>query len=76
MNTAIGVCMETGMAGYIAIITGRIPAMAYRLQVRNYIRSSHWQGNRHQFRYPSLEGRSQNSHLRKQYVKVFSETPH
>ena len=31
MNTAIGACMETGMAGYIAIITGRIPAMAYRL---------------------------------------------
>ena len=29
MNTAIGACMETGMAGYIAIITGRIPAMAY-----------------------------------------------
>ena len=33
MNTAIGACTETGMAGCIVIIIVRIPAMAHRLHV-------------------------------------------
>ena len=47
MNTAIGACMETGMDGYIAIITGRVPAMVRYLQGRELYS---WRGNRRQFR--------------------------
>ena len=37
MNTAIGACMETGMAGYIVIITGRTLQWRTACKSENYI---------------------------------------